>query len=271
MKLCAAAVTPKVNDEKVSQALRKLESHSYQLWSISILVALIVGGALLACAFPDKLWNIGKIELNARFLPQFFYGFIALVVLFNIYTLDRQRNLTQAREQLIMQLARTQAAEMLSLLDPLTDIYNRRTMDDIIAREVNHAEKLQTDLTFMMVDADNFKSVNSMFGHLVGDRVLTEIAQILKRTFRNSDSIIRYGGDEFLVVMPETDLHQANRAIERLEMEVERWNAKSQLPGYRLSLSCGVSPHQPGQTIYHVLEMADAKMYQHKNRHLVPA
>lgn len=271
MKLCTAAVSPRVRDKEASVALRKLESRTIQLWSMAILAALILGGAIPAVAFPDLLWKLGNIELNARFLPQMFYGFIALVVLFNIFALDRQRNLAQAREELILQLARTQAAEMLSLLDPLTDIFNRRTMDDIIARETSRAEKTQTDLTFMMVDADDFKSVNSLFGHLVGDRVLTEIAQILKRTFRNSDSIIRYGGDEFLIVMPETDLHQANRAIERLEMEVERWNSQSQLPGYKLSLSCGVSMHRPGQNIYHILETADAKMYQHKNRHLVPA
>ncbi len=257
--------------EDLERQLRSLDGRDMHLGSMGLLVTLVVAAGFLALILPNLMWGLGTLRVDGRYLPQLFFGFFVMIVLFNIYGLDRKRNLQRTRDELVRQLVRNQTAEMLSFFDPLTDILNRRSMDEIIAREVNRAARHGTPLTFVMIDVDRFKSVNTRFGHLVGDRVLNEIAHLLKRTFRNSDYIIRYGGDEFLVVMTDTREDQAERAIERLQGEVQQWNASDSLPGYVMGLSCGVSPYQAGADVEKLIGIADVNMYADKNCHMKAA
>ena len=109
-----------------------------------------------------------------------------------------------------------------------------------------------------------FFSVNDRFGHLEGDRFLNQIAMLLKRTFRNSDTVFRYGGDEFLVLMPDTHGERAPLVVDRLEEEVARWNQENSACGYEMSLSCGFASYSTGDDLREVLQIADKQMYQNK-------
>ena len=257
--------------EELERQIQSLDGHDVHLGSLGLLVMLVVAGGFLALIVPNLMWGLGTLHVDGRYLPQLFFGFFVMIVLFNIYTFDRKRTLRRTRDELVRQLIRNQTIEMLSFLDPLTEIFNRHSMEDIIGREVARTERQGTPLTFVMIDVDRFKSVNTRFGHLMGDRVLNEIARLLKRTFRNSDYIIRYGGDEFLVVMTDTCEDQAERAVERLQNEVRRWNTANSLPGYVMGLSCGLSAYQRGADVQKLIEIADANMYVDKNCHMVPA
>lgn len=264
----ATTGNPSRNSEDLERRIQLLDGRDLHMGSMGLLVSLVVAAGFLALILPNLMWGLGTLRVDGRYLPQLFFGFIAMIVLFNIYELDRKRSLRRTRDELVRQLVRSQTAEMLSFFDPVTDILNRRSMDEIIAREVSRANRQETPLTFVMIDVDRFKSVNTRFGHLAGDRVLNDIARLLKRTFRNSDYIIRYGGDEFLVVMTDTREDQAERAIERLQGEVQQWNAANSLPGYVMGLSCGLSPYTPGDDVHKLIEIADAKMYADKNSHM---
>ena len=259
-----------MNPEDLEHKIQSLDGDDLHLGSMGLLVTLVVAAGFLALILPNLMWGLGTLRVDGRYLPQLFFGFIVMIVLFNIYGLDRKRSLLRTRDELVKQLVRNHAAQMLSFFDPLTDILNRRSMDEIVAREVTRAERQGTPLTFVMIDVDRFKSVNTRFGHIVGDRVLGEIARLLKRTFRNSDYIIRYGGDEFLVVMTDTGEDQAERAIQRLQDEVQQWNAANSLPGYVMGLSCGLSPYRPGADVKETIEIADANMYVDKNCNMTP-
>src|ERR1700682_18108 len=92
-----------------------------------------------------------------------------------------------------------------------------------------------------MIDVNDFKSANTRLGHGVGERILSEMGKLLNKTFRTSDITIRHGGDEFLVVMPETDERQAQRAVERLLANVDSWNREYVQSAFRLTLSCGIA------------------------------
>ncbi|MGH9433968.1 MAG: GGDEF domain-containing protein [Terriglobia bacterium] len=258
----------KTSSEELERQIKSLDGRDFHLWSMGLLITLMVAAGFLALVLPNLMWGLGTLRVDGRYLPQLFFGFVAMIVLFNVYALDRKRSLRRTREELVRQLIRNQTVEMLSFLDPLTEIYNRRSLDEIIAREANRARRRGTPLTFAMIDVDRFKSVNTQFGHLVGDRVLYEIARMLKSTFRNSDYIIRYGGDEFLVVMTDTREDQAERAIERLQGEVQQWNTANSLPGYVMGLSCGLSSYQRGADVQKLIEIADSNMYVDKNCHM---
>ena len=91
-----------------------------------------------------------------------------------------------------------------SSTDPLTEVYNRRSLEGMAGRFISHARRLRSPLTFVLIDVDRFKEVNTRFGHLTGDFVLTEVASMLRGAVRGSDAVIRYGGDEFLIILADT-------------------------------------------------------------------
>jgi diguanylate cyclase (GGDEF)-like protein len=146
----------------------------------------------------------------------------------------------------------------------LTETFNRRYLDQILPKEVSRADRRESSLALAVIDVDDFKSVNTRFGHPVGDRVLTEVAELLKKLFRASDTVIRYGGDEFLVLMGDTTEQEAEAAVARLHAQVDRWNLTGAIAGYKMGLSCGVAAYSKGANVTEVLQTADDRMYGQK-------
>jgi diguanylate cyclase (GGDEF)-like protein len=251
---------------QLQRQIEAVESRRLHLWDIGLLMLAVVAAGFVALLVPNIAWNTGEVLVDRSQFPQLFYGFIVLVILFNVYAVGQRRVLHSIREELVRQLIRSAAAEKLSLVDPLTEVFNRRYLQHLLPKEIARADRRESKLALMMIDVDAFKSVNTRFGHLVGDQVLVEVARLLNRTFRASDTVVRYGGDEFLVVMSHTDERQAEIAAKRVLSQVDNWNAKGQIAGYRMGLSCGVTVYSKGQTVKEVLEAADQKMYQHKVR-----
>ncbi len=241
------------------QKFQELEGRDLRLWSISVLVIVVVAAGLVATVFP----NVER-GLDRRYVPQLLFGLIALIVLFNLYTFEQRQRVREAREELLRQLLRAEAAESVSLVDPVAGIFSRRYLEPILNKEAGRADRLRSALTLLMVDIGGFKSVNQRYGQLIGDRVLNAVGQILLETFRRADTIIRYGGDEFLVLMPETDEQQAERALERLLVKVERWNRESSLAGYRLGLGCGLATYTKGANLSKLLDAAEQRLHLHK-------
>jgi diguanylate cyclase len=157
-----------------------------------------------------------------------------------------------------------EAAARLSMIDPLTDTFNRRYMDQVLEKDLKRADRLGIKLGFAMIDINNFKQVNTRFGHLVGDQVLVEVAQVLKQTFRASDIVMRYGGDEFLIMLNDTDEAQAALAMIRLQKAVDKWNAAGRVHDYDMALSWGVAVYNKGASFNDVLDEADRKMFETK-------
>src|SRR5437879_10285562 len=98
------------------------------------------------------------------------------------------------REGLVSATIQNELVRLQSFTDPLTEIYNRRSLDDMATRYIGQARRSHKPLTFLLVDVDRFKQVNTRFGHLTGDFVLAEIAALLKTSVRGSDAVVRYGG-----------------------------------------------------------------------------
>jgi diguanylate cyclase (GGDEF)-like protein len=251
--------------DEIQQEIDQLSNRDWQLWSIGILLMLVFASGFLALVLPNLAWSQRNLILDHRFVPQLMFGLITLVVLVNTYLISQRKSLNSTRGSLIRELVYNQRLENLSLYDPLTNLFNRRAMDEFVSREITRVNRQGTQLTFLMLDIDGFRAVNSNFGHQTGDAVLVDMAQMLKNNFRGADLLFRYGGDEFLVVMPETSEEQAEIAVRRLLRGVESWNVSSKR-GFELQINWGITAHVAGAIISDVLREADRRLYQRKHK-----
>jgi diguanylate cyclase len=217
-----------------------------------------------------SLWSAESVRVQARFLPTLLMGFIVLVVLVNIYFLEQRRQIKRSRIQVFQQLLRAEVAERDARMDPLTDCFNRRCLEPLLQKEIKRAKRMSTPISVVVIDLDNFRSVNSKFGHLQGDGILKTMVGLIRNTLRASDTIVRYGGDEFVCILPEATDHQAHCAMGRVMNAVGKWNAKKEVPGYEMSLSWGVAEYEEGVSSPDLVDRADRKMYEAKHRGRVP-
>ncbi len=154
-----------------------------------------------------------------------------------------------------------------AIRDPLTSAYNRRYFNEAIQQEVARSKRYGHPIAFVMVDVNRFKEINDRFGHRMGDLVLQAVADVLKQNVRLSDTVIRYGGDEFLVILPETN-GKAEAAVERIHATIAGRNVENPLLKFPVTLAVGVDHWQPTdpRPIEVVLSEADRRMYEDKKK-----
>src|SRR5438876_8500458 len=170
------------------------------------------------------------------------------------------------QEGLVSATIQNELVQLPSFTDPLTEIYNRRSLDDMATRYIGQARHSHKPLTFLLVDVDRFKQVNTRFGHLTGDFVLAEIAALLKTSVRGSDAVVRYGGDEFLIILADTSGDDAGRVVHRAKTYLHEWNRAGHLDDFEITLSIGISEWSDGETLDEILDAATAKCTPRKRR-----
>jgi len=155
----------------------------------------------------------------------------------------------------------------LAFRDPLTGVYNRHFLDHLVEEILSEPDERWFPLSLVIIDIDSFSEVNDRFGHLAGDRVLRELARILMRNVRATDVVVRYGGDEFLILMPSTPRDKAEVALGRLHRLVAGWNPG--LEEVRLSISFGIAAWDPreGMGFEEAVEAADTSLYRQRGAH----
>jgi diguanylate cyclase (GGDEF)-like protein/PAS domain S-box-containing protein len=157
----------------------------------------------------------------------------------------------------------------LSHRDPLTNLYNRRYLFEVLSRETRRAQRYGCPFSLALLDLDNFRQVNNAFGHAQGDAVLKEIAALLLQNLRSCDYVFRYGGDEFLLLLPETDEAGAEEAVKRLRGKLRAWSQTLGL-GFVLDFSAGIVAYDPknGRPPEELLREADQRLYAMKKARL---
>lgn len=148
--------------------------------------------------------------------------------------------------------------------DGLTKVYNRQYFEQLGNSEFARAKRFNSDLTLVMVDIDAFKSINDNYGHIVGDYVLKEAASILMKNIREFDILARFGGDEFVILMPNTDYRSANILIERLKDTLSSSIILYEKQRIKVSASFGVSQLLQEDKFELVLKAADKHLYEKK-------
>jgi diguanylate cyclase (GGDEF)-like protein len=150
--------------------------------------------------------------------------------------------------------------KQLAYLDGLTGIFNRRFFDLRILEEIERARRYGTGMAIIMVDIDQFKRLNDEFGHLLGDEVLRQVSSLFHRQLRKIDVVCRYGGEEFAILLTQTNAQQAMTIAEKLRRTIEKW----QFPGVprTVTISAGVAAFPThGTTRDEMIRAADTGLY----------
>ncbi|WP_229780644.1 diguanylate cyclase [Deinococcus malanensis] len=159
----------------------------------------------------------------------------------------------------------TKVLERQSREDGLTGVYNRRHIEEVLAAEHSRHRQTHRPLSLIMIDIDHFKAVNDQFSHPVGDEVLRRVAKLFKTTCRADDLVGRYGGEEFLIVLPDTTVQQATEVAERIRRLVEDYPWREIHPKLRVTLSLGVCGRMDFANHERLLSLVDEKLYEAKH------
>ena len=250
----------------LTQQLSNIEKRDWELWMIASVTGLLAGAGLLSVIIPAAFMKTDEVHFEITVSRQLVIGLFVLLALLNTYLVTRRLDLRRARQSLISSTIQNELVRLQSFTDPLTEVYNRRSLEDMAGRFISQAKRSEKPLTFLLIDVDHFKEVNTRFGHLTGDFVLGEIAGLLKSSVRGSDAVIRYGGDEFLLILADTSPAGAHNVVERTEAYIADWNKAGHLERFQLSLSIGAAEWVDGKTLDEVLDTADRQMYARKNQ-----
>src|SRR5450830_1895720 len=198
-------------------------------------IPLLVGGSCVGVLNVESPKVAAFARSDIRLLAPFASGLALLI--------DNQQKTKQLREQ--------------ATRDELTGFFNRRMMDEMVPRELQRAARYHRDVSLAMLDLDGFKAVNDNLGHNEGDRLLRVFAGCIRKIARASDLVYRYGGDEFLLLMPETTREQADELLKRLDGAI--------CPELtHVTFSAGIASHVSDASAEDLVKLADDRMYQSK-------
>jgi diguanylate cyclase (GGDEF)-like protein len=182
------------------------------------------------------------------------YGtlFVAFVILLAV--LIRQFVVLRDNRRLQAEL------EHMATTDVLTGIANRRFFEETLAREIKRAQRYGRHLTLLMIDLDHFKQYNDKHGHPMGDQLLRDCAHLMKALLRASDLVARYGGDEFVVLLPEITARQGKSVADKLrKIKIGSLASKEEI-----TMSIGCAAYKKDMTAETLIELADKDMYKQK-------
>ena len=225
-----------------------LEPKSYVLLATLALAIVLIGSLFVARPVP--------IQFHEYLQPVIYYALGWLVYL-SVSSLLHENFLNRiSLEDQYKQL------ETETVTDPLTGLYNRRALKEDLLKEMARSERSGDPFCIMLVDIDHFKDINDSFGHSEGDSVIREMAELMRNTVRLSDRVYRYGGEEFLVILPEIVGSAALQAGERLRIDVE----KKRFSGLTrpVTVSIGVAQNDPEMGMDVLINRADRHMYRAK-------
>jgi diguanylate cyclase (GGDEF)-like protein len=174
--------------------------------------------------------------------------------------LDKWTRLQQA-------MADKEKLERLATFDSLTGLYNRRATLGKLRELINLANRYKEDFSLIMLDIDHFKTVNDRYGHLTGDGALEEIATLIRRNIRDTDIVVRYGGEEFIIILPKTTLASSWVVAERLRSIIEKAQMKDSAGNvFAITVSQGLAGWERGEDADSLISRADEALYKAKEK-----
>jgi diguanylate cyclase (GGDEF)-like protein len=264
------AVLELTNDSRndIQMSMRRIDRREWWLWSYAMMVTMLLLVAVASFAFPALL--SGADKFYSFFVNQAVRGLVGLVLIFNVYLIYQQLQITRIRRQLTDQVCAVDKVEELAqevykmaLLDPLTGLFNRRYIEQRLESEIARSKRHGRALAVILFDLDEFKRVNDTYGHAAGDALLKAFAERLSKATRGSDAAARYGGDEFLVVLPECKPENVQHVLKRLQGICAEIDDRTTVP---IAFSSGWADSVQGESAKELLLRADAELYASKRR-----
>ncbi len=249
----------------IRESLQHLDRRQWWLGSTTVAVVLLLTLCVASFAFPGILR--GEDTFYSFYLNQAVRALVGLVLVFSVYLIYQQFQISKLRSQLgtqIESLAKVEslASEVykLAALDQLTGLYNRRSGEQRLAEEMSRAQRHGRPLTVLLMDLDGLKAVNDKYGHAAGDTVIKSFSDRVQRAIRGSDLAVRLGGDEFMAILPECKCEEVNRVLGRIQgLDFEFDEQK-----VRLRFSSGWTDLRPTDSMQELLRRADVALYENK-------
>lgn len=210
---------PPVRD--LQHKLKQLDRRDWSLWSTAAIILILLCLAVFSLSYP-ALWRSDETFLQDR-LAIAVRGLFGLVLSFTVFALYQQYLIKQLRGKLQAQIAvvgelygRAETVERLSILDELTGLFNRRFAIEHLSHEIARCERENVPLIVVLIDLDDFKGINAVYGQAAGDEVLQRFALHIKQRIRSADLPVRMGADKFLIILSGCSVADVYRPLERL-------------------------------------------------------
>lgn len=175
-----------------------------------------------------------------------------------------RRQVAEAERRIETLKAELETVSGLLREDQLTGALNRRGLEEAFAREAARADRRNAPLCLVLLDLDDFKQLNDTYGHQAGDMALAELARMARNTLRPNDALARFGGEEFILLLPDTDRDSAMAATARLKALLTEMPLRHAECEIRMSFSAGIALRAPGETLLNLVARADEALYRAK-------
>jgi diguanylate cyclase (GGDEF)-like protein len=232
---------------------------SRQLVRCCVLAAVMFGAAFARIA-TSAASEPFLVEIQAVFFAVLIVVLMSMCLLSAHISSIRQRSLKRKRE---LAQAMIKIRE-LAIRDELTGLFNRRHMQDLLGNERSRAERLNYPWCIALLDLDHFKQVNDRHGHAVGDEVLRSAALLIKDGLRESDQVARWGGEEFLIMFPDTSCEEAEQVLMRIRRAMAQAMVSCTVPDLTSTFSAGVTAVEGDEALPRMIDRADQALYRAK-------
>ena len=202
---------------------------------------------------------IYKSQIDYIDIMKFVGPLIILLFVFLFFNIRLKKEIKR-REYVEKELSK------LANIDALTDIYNRRKIEEIYEYELTKCKRYSRNFSLIFFDVNDFKIINDILGHHIGDDVLVKISNTIKNNIRSTDSFGRWGGDEFLIILPETNIEQAKNLINQLEKKLQNTNFELK-ENFKVTCSFGYAQYKEGDCLDSLIKRADESMYDIKAKY----
>jgi len=243
---------------EIRSSLRQAERRDLWMWGNAVIIILSLAALLVSLSV--SLYLKGATTIFGWDLSTAVRVLVGMVVVFTGHMIYQHFRLRTIQKALAEQQIEAEVFRRLAMYDPLTGLYNRRFAEQRLRAEIARAERRGLSMTVVLLDLNDFKSINDGYGHLVGDHVLKEFAKCLSHATRGSDLAVRWGGDEFMLLLLDCEVNQLSVVLKRLVGFSVEVHGKT----LTVSFSMGWKAFEPGDTLEGLIEKADRDLYTHK-------
>lgn len=259
-----SSIAPIANNEadygvtEIRSNLRRLERRELWVWGNAAIIILSLTALIVSLSVSFYLKGLKTIfgwdlSLAVRVL-------VGLVLVFTGHMIYQHLRLRSIQKGLAEQQIQAEVFRRLAMFDPLTGLYNRRFAEQRLKAEIARSERRGLSMIVVLLDLNDFKQINDGYGHLAGDQVLKEFASRLSQATRGSDLAVRWGGDEFMLLLLDCEVEQLSVVLARLEGFTVEVCGKPMA----VSFSVGWKAYEPGDGFEALIEKTDRNLYSHK-------